>query len=83
MEAFGILGFTFGIVSLARVITLEKKIKEFGMLKEKISNNKKEQPYDSDLFTNLGQSYNSKVGGWNPSPAINKKIRISIRSSYE
>ena len=26
MEAFGILGFTFGIVSLARVITLEKKI---------------------------------------------------------
>tara|TARA_B100000886_G_scaffold307307_1_gene240253 strand:- start:614 stop:742 length:129 start_codon:yes stop_codon:yes gene_type:complete len=42
METFGILGFTFGIVSLARVITLEKKIKESGILKEKISNNKKE-----------------------------------------
>ena len=42
METFGILGFTFGIVALARVITLEKKIKESGILKEKISNNKKE-----------------------------------------
>ena len=40
METFGILGFTFGIVSLARVITLEK-IKESGILKEKISNTKK------------------------------------------
>ena len=28
MEAFGILGFTFEIVNLARVVTLEKKIKE-------------------------------------------------------
>ena len=35
MEAFGILGFTFGIVALARVVTLEKKIKKFGLLKEK------------------------------------------------
>ena len=42
METFGTLGFSFGIVSLARVITLEKKIKESGILKEKISNNKKE-----------------------------------------
>ena len=36
MEAFGILGFTFGIVALARVVTLEKKIKKSGELKEKI-----------------------------------------------
>ena len=42
MEAFGILGFTFGIVSLARLIILEKKIKESCTLKEKNSNNKKE-----------------------------------------
>ena len=74
MEAFGILGFTFGIVSLARVITLEKKIKESGILKEKISNNKKEQPYDSDLFTDLGKSHKPKVRCWNPSPATKKKL---------
>ncbi len=42
METFGILGFTFWIVSLARIITLEKKIRESGILKEKISDNKKE-----------------------------------------
>tara|TARA_Y100001935_G_C17242570_1_gene476524 strand:+ start:191 stop:316 length:126 start_codon:yes stop_codon:yes gene_type:complete len=35
MEAFGILGFTFGIVALVRVVTLEKKIKKSGVLKEK------------------------------------------------
>ena len=35
MEAFGILGFTFRIVALVRVVTLEKKIKKFGVLKEK------------------------------------------------
>jgi len=35
MEAFGILGLTFGIVALARVVTLEKKIKKSGILKEK------------------------------------------------
>ncbi len=35
MEAFGILGFTFGIVAIARIVTLEKKIKKSGILKEK------------------------------------------------
>ena len=35
MEAFGILGFTFGIVAFARIVTLEKKIKKSGVLKEK------------------------------------------------
>ena len=35
MEAFGILGFAFGIVALARIVTLEKKIKKSGVFKEK------------------------------------------------
>ena len=38
MEAFGILGFTFAIISLARVVTLEKKIKKSGILKDKKRN---------------------------------------------
>ena len=41
MEAFGILGFTFGIVALARVVVLEKKIKKFGILKEKTEKDKR------------------------------------------
>ena len=43
MEAFGILGFTFQIVNLALVVTLEKKIKESGVLKEKTYNIKELQ----------------------------------------
>tara|TARA_B100001142_G_C14162478_1_gene589005 strand:+ start:49 stop:174 length:126 start_codon:yes stop_codon:yes gene_type:complete len=35
MEAFGKLGFIFGVTALAKVITLEKQLKEFGTLKEK------------------------------------------------
>lgn len=34
MEAFGILGFVFGITALSKVITLEKKMKEFVFRKE-------------------------------------------------
>jgi len=34
MEAFGILGFVFGITALAKVITLEKKMKELVFRKE-------------------------------------------------
>jgi hypothetical protein len=35
MEAFGILGFIFGVAALAKVITLEKQIKESGLLNKK------------------------------------------------
>ena len=35
METFGIIGFIFGVTALAKVITLEKKINESGVLKEK------------------------------------------------
>ncbi|MDC0630696.1 hypothetical protein OAP42_01210 [Candidatus Marinimicrobia bacterium] len=34
MEAFGILGFVFGITALSKVIILEKKIKELVFRKE-------------------------------------------------
>ena len=34
MEAFGILGFVFGITALSKVIILEKKIKELVLRKE-------------------------------------------------
>jgi hypothetical protein len=34
MEAFGILGFIFGITALSKVITLEKKMKELVFRKE-------------------------------------------------
>jgi len=34
MEAFGILGFVFGITALSKVITLEKKMKELVLRKE-------------------------------------------------
>ena len=34
MEAFGIFGFIFGDTALAKVITLEKQMKESGVLKE-------------------------------------------------
>lgn len=36
MEAFGILGFVFGITALSKVITLEKKMKELVFRKEEI-----------------------------------------------
>ena len=36
METFGIIGFIFGVTALAKVINLEKQIKESGVLKEKI-----------------------------------------------
>ena len=35
MEAFGIIGFIFGISALAKIIMLEKQLKESGVLKEK------------------------------------------------
>ena len=35
MEAFGILGFVFGLSALAKVIMLENRLKESGVLKEK------------------------------------------------
>ena len=35
METFGIIGFIFGVTALAKVITLEEKINESGVLKEK------------------------------------------------
>ena len=34
MEAFGIMGFVFGLSALAKVIMLEKQLKESGVLKE-------------------------------------------------
>ena len=35
MEAFGIIGFVFGLSALAKIIMLEKQLKESGVLKEK------------------------------------------------
>ena len=34
MEAFGIMGFIFGLSTLGKVIILEKQLKESGVLKE-------------------------------------------------
>ena len=41
METFGIIGFIFGVTALAKVITLEKQIKESGELKEKTESDDK------------------------------------------
>ena len=41
MEAFGILGFVFGLSALAKVIMLEKQLKESGVLKEKTESDDK------------------------------------------
>ena len=41
MEAFGILGFVFGLSALAKVIMLEKQLKESGVLKEQEKSEKK------------------------------------------
>ena len=35
MEAFGIMGFIFGLAALRKIIMLEKQLKESGVLKEK------------------------------------------------
>jgi len=34
METFGIIGFVFGLSALAKIIMLEQKLKESGVLKE-------------------------------------------------
>ena len=41
MEALGILGFVFGLSALAKVIMLEKQLKESGVLKEQEKSEKK------------------------------------------
>ena len=35
METFGIMGFIFGLSALGKIILLEKKLKESGVLKER------------------------------------------------
>jgi len=40
MEAFGIIGFVFGLSALAKVIMLENQLKESGVLKEKVESGK-------------------------------------------
>ena len=41
MEAFGIMGFIFGLGALGKIILLEKKLKESGILKERTESNDK------------------------------------------
>ena len=41
MEAFGIIGFVFGLSALAKVIMLEKQLTESGVLKEQEKSEKK------------------------------------------
>ena len=41
MEIFGIMGFIFGLGALGKIIMLEKKLKESGVLKEKTELNDK------------------------------------------
>ena len=41
MEVFGIIGFVFGLSALAKVILLEKQLKESGVLKEQEKSEKK------------------------------------------
>ena len=40
MEAFGIIGFVFGLSALAKVIMLENQLKESGVLNEKAESGK-------------------------------------------
>jgi len=40
MEVFGIIGFIFGLSALAKIIMLEQKLKESGVLKEKAESGK-------------------------------------------
>ena len=41
MEAFGIMGFIFGLGALGKIIMLEKQLKESGVLKEQKKSEKK------------------------------------------
>ena len=41
MEAIGIMGFIFGLAALGKIILLEKKLKEAGILKERMESNNK------------------------------------------
>ena len=41
MEAVGIMGFIFGLAALGKIILLEKKLKESGILKERTESNDK------------------------------------------
>ena len=41
MEAFGIMGFIFGLGALGKIIMLEKQLKESGVLKEQGKSEKK------------------------------------------
>ena len=41
MEAFGIMGFIFGLGALGKIIMLEKQLKESGVLKEQEISEKK------------------------------------------
>ena len=41
METFGIIGFVFGLTALAKVIMLEKQLKESGVLEEKTESDDK------------------------------------------
>ena len=34
MEAFGIIGFTFSIIALGKIVLLEKQLKESGILEK-------------------------------------------------
>ena len=40
MEAFGIIGFVFGLGALGKIIMLEEKLKKLGVLKEKVESGK-------------------------------------------
>ena len=41
MESLGIMGFIFGLAALGKIILLEKKLKESGLLKEETKLNNK------------------------------------------
>ena len=41
MEAFGIIGFIFGLAALGKIILLEKQLRESGFLKERKESNDK------------------------------------------
>ena len=41
MEAFGIMGFIFGLAALGKIVMLEKQLKESSVLKEKTELNDK------------------------------------------
>jgi len=41
METLGIMGFILGLTALGKIILLEKKLKESGLLKEKTKSNDK------------------------------------------